>query len=308
MPWYILSLLSAASAASASFAEKRALTTMRSLAFSLRVAYLVALVSIPVLIFTGLKNFGSKEILMVAGASILGAIGYVRVVHGIRRLDVGEYGPLLLLSPALTALLAYLLIGESIGRIQVAGIIIIFLGAYFLEAHRGGIRGILKQLSAESGMRYLLQGVIIYAITAVIDRVLLGVYGLDPVVYLCIAQIAIAITMTLYAVVTRNTKHVAAALALPASTCVDIDDPKCELSIKTSRSEWFVTLFITVTTLLNRFFFVFAAAVAPIGPVTALRRSSSLFSAFFDTGEGKPRWRRVIACTFMLAGVIMAAM
>jgi drug/metabolite transporter (DMT)-like permease len=308
MPWYILSLLSAAATSSASFVEKNALVTMRSLAFSLRVSYLVAAVSIPLVFITDLSSFGAREYAITFVVATLGSIAYVNVTHGIRRLDVGESAPLLLLSPALTSVLAYIVLNEYLGRLDIAGMAIIFVGAYMLQAGSGGLQGIFKKLSRESGLRYIAQGIALYSITAVLDRVMLGEIGVSPVAYLAISQIFIAFAMTVHALITGKSHHVRAALAFPKACHNTNETGVCDVERTASIKEWLGTAYVMAATIANRFFFMQAAAIAPIGPVTALRRTSALFSALFDSGEGKPRVRRIAACVVMLSGVILLAL
>jgi drug/metabolite transporter (DMT)-like permease len=308
MPWYILSLLSAAATSSASFVEKNALVTMRSLAFSLRVSYLVAAASIPIVLLTDLSSFGPREYAITLVVATLGSIAYVNVTHGIRRLDVGESAPLLLLSPALTAVLAYIVLNEQLGRLDIAGMLIIIGGAYMLQAGSGGLRGIFRKLSEESGLRYIAQGIILYAVTAVLDRVMLGEIGVSPIAYLAISQLFIPVVMTTHAITTGKRHHVRAALSFP-KTCHNANDAGvCDTERNASIKEWLGTAYVMIATIANRFFFMQAAAIAPIGPVTALRRTSALFSALFDGGEGKPRVRRITACVVMLSGVILLAL
>lgn len=308
MPWYVLALLSAASTSSATFVEKNALVTMRSLAFSLRVSYLVAAASIPMIFLTDLSSFGWREYLITFVVSILSSIAYVHVTHGIRRLDVGESAPLLLLSPALTAILAYIVLNENLGRLDIAGMVIIFAGAYMLQAGADGLRGIFRRLSEESGLRYVAQGIVLYAITAVFDRIMLGEIGVSPLGYLAISQIFIAIAMTSHALLTGKIHHVRAALAFPKACHNATDAGVCDVERTASIKEWLGTAYVMIATIANRFFFMQAVVIAPIGPVTALRRTSALFSAIFDGGEGKPRSRRVLACAVMFTGVVLLAL
>lgn len=308
MPWYILALLSSASSASATFVEKNTLQTMRSFAFSLRIAYLVAAASIPVLFFIDVSDFGIAEYGITILVSILSALAYVRVTHGIRRLDVGESAPLLLISPALTAVIAFIVLDEKLGRLDVAGMCIIIIGAYLLQTVPGGLRGIFKRLAEESGLRRLAQGIFLYAVVAVLDRIMLGEFGVHPLAYLAIAQIFMAISMTVYALSTNKRHHVRAALSFPKSCHNVSDSGVCNIERNSSIKEWAGTVYVMIASIANRFFFVQAAAIAPIGPVTALRRTSALFSTLFDSGEGKPRVRRIFACTVMLFGVVLLAL
>jgi hypothetical protein len=186
--------------------------------------------------------------------------------------------------------------------------LIIIGGAYMLQAGSGGLRGIFRKLSEESGLRYIAQGIILYAITAVLDRVMLGEIGVSPIAYLAISQLFIPVVMTTHAIATGKRHHVRAALSFP-KTCHNANDAGvCDTERNASIKEWLGTAYVMIATIANRFFFMQAAAIAPIGPVTALRRTSALFSALFDGGEGKPRARRITACAVMLSGVILLAL
>ena len=278
---------------------------MRSLAFSLRVSYIVAAASVPVLLFVDLSHFGVREWLFAAIASTMSAVAYVSVTHGIRKLDVGESATLLLLVPPLTAMLAFIVLDETLGRLDVAGIATGLVGAYVSQMHADGIRGMLRRISEEAGLQHVARGILLYAVVALIDRMMLTKFGIEPITYLAVAQILIAVAMTAYALALRKRHHVRAALAFPKSCHDATDAGVCETERLTSNREWLGTVYVVLATIANRFFFLQAAAIAPIGPVSAVRRTSTLFTVAFD--ERGPRRRRIIAASIMFAGITLLA-
>jgi drug/metabolite transporter (DMT)-like permease len=261
-------------------------------------------VSIPALFFVSFDSVTPAALAFIAMTATVGAIAFVRVTHGVRRLDISESAPLMLLSPALVAVLAYVILGEALGGLQIAGIALLAAGAYVLEWRADGLAGIFRRLGKGEGLRYVCEGIVLYAITSIMDRVALSTLAIAPMTYLAITQIFIAIAITAYAVLRGNGAQVALSFRLPQPTC-PVGDEECADSKVAYRREWLGIFGVTLFTILNRAFFVMAAAIAPIGPVMALRRTSAILSTLMGgrfNGE-ENLVRRVLACAIMLVGV-----
>jgi len=117
-------------------------------------------------------------------AGCLGAMAFLMIAKAMRQLELSTVLPILSLEPGLVALLAFLLLGESLSRTNALGLLLILGGAYILELRvHGGAparpeRGpkLLQPLARlAQGRRghFALLGLLFYGFASLVDRYML---------------------------------------------------------------------------------------------------------------------------------------
>jgi len=86
------------------------------------------------LIVEGIPQFTPKSIIIVLFLSVVNtSLGYLLYNHSLRELTALEMNMVLNLSPIFTALLSWVLLGETLGTIQVLGMIVVIVGVIFVQ-------------------------------------------------------------------------------------------------------------------------------------------------------------------------------
>lgn len=289
MTWLGYALLSALFSGLASLFEKRTLNRLHSIDFSAAIAFTTALITFPVLFTSSWEKVTPTALLIMVGTSLLAAWAFLSVTRGIRHIEISLSSPLFLFGPLITTLLAYILLGERIALLQIVGMLILLLGAYVLETtHFIDVREFWNNVWKNKYTRYILFGLVLYALTTVGDRIVLGKFGVPPALNLAIVQFLIAIEFLLLA-----WHHRGSPIA----------------SFKLVQAHWKSIIILAILMVTYRYFHSLAIMIAAAGLVTAIKRSASLFTTiiggklFHDHGI----WRKSFACLIMLIGVYLIA-
>jgi drug/metabolite transporter (DMT)-like permease len=193
------------------------------------------------------------------------------------------------MGPFVTVLLAYLILGETLTQLQFGGIILLAIGIYTLETrHFFRFSEFWKNTTGDKYTRYILFGLLLYGFSSIGDRLILGHYHVDPKFYTALVQLFLAFQFTLIAFYYRG--GVRAPL----------------LSLK---NEWKMLLLVAVLTTLHRWMQGEATALAAVGLVIAVKRSSALFTTIIggELFQEKDLFRKSIACLIMIGGVFLIA-
>lgn len=290
MTWLGYALLSALFSGLASVFEKHTLNRLHSIDFSAAIALATALITLPILFTSSWEKITPLILGITFGSSLLAAWAFISVTRGIRHMEISLSSPLFLLGPFITTLFAFILLGEKISSLQVTGMVILLLGTYILETtHFMEVKEFWNNIWKNKYSRYILFGLILYAITATTDRVVLGKFSVPAGLNLAIAQVFIAIEFLFLTWHYRGSPFT---------------------SFKLVQTHWKSIIILALLMVSYRYFSSLAIALAAAGLVTAVKRSTSLFSTiigsrlFHDHGI----WRKTTACLIMLIGVYLIAM
>lgn len=167
--------------------------------FSATLAVFAAIITAPLLLTIDFTAIPLAAYLLMLLSSCMGATAFLLVSKAVRHAPISVASPLFALSPLITAILAFGILGEGLSPTGLLGILMIMVGAYVLEHHRGiSVEKNLKLIFRKRHVKLMFSALILYAFCGVIDRYLLspsGVGGLniDPVTYLPIIQVMIAV-------------------------------------------------------------------------------------------------------------------
>ncbi len=285
MTWFVFAILSAFFASLASILEKKTLERVHSIDFSTALAFAAAIISFPTLFFASWEHITPTVLGAIFLVSLLAALAFIEVTRGIRHLEISSSSPLFLTSPMISALLAFVLLGEKLSGNQIGGMGLLLLGTYILETtHFFRAREFFNNLWGDKYARVIMLGLIVYGFTSIGDRIILAHWGVSPMLYIALAQLCIAL---IFLVITLfKHRSIMPSLAI----------------IKSSGKSIFLVALLTTG---YRLMQAEATALAAVGLVVAVKRSSTLFTTiiggelFHDHGI----LRKTIACIIMIIGV-----
>lgn len=93
------------------------------------------------LIVEGIPLFNGKSILIVLWLAVVNtALGYLLYNHSLRELTALEMNMFLNLSPLFTAILSWVFLGETLGTIQILGMVVVIVGVIFVQQFNDPVR------------------------------------------------------------------------------------------------------------------------------------------------------------------------
>jgi drug/metabolite transporter (DMT)-like permease len=112
--WFTFAIISAFCASLATIVEKKVLEKEHSDTFSAILSVFAAIMTLPALYVY--RDFDIPLIVwpILIASSLLATLAFLEVTSGIRHLDISNSAPLFLLSPLMTALLAFVFLGEKL--------------------------------------------------------------------------------------------------------------------------------------------------------------------------------------------------
>jgi transporter family protein len=290
MTWFIFAVLSAFFASLASILEKKTLERIHAVDFSTVLAFAAALISFPTLFTASWEHVSLPVLGAIFLVSILAAAAFIQVTHGVRHLEISSSSPLFLTSPMITALLAFVLLGEKLTLLQIGGMFLLLLGTYVLETkHFFMAKEFFQNLWGDTYSRLIMLGLLMYGFTSLGDRIILAHWGVSPMIYIALAQLFIAMIFLVLTLVRHRS-------IVPSLTII--------------RNGWKGIFLIAFLTTAYRLMQAEATALAAVGLVVAVKRSSTLFTTiiggelFHDHGI----LRKTIACIIMIIGVYAIAL
>ncbi len=117
----------------ASILQKKGLEESHALEYSAMVSIIAALLALPLFFVTDLSLLTPVVLGLILLMAAINALAFVLYAKAMRHLPLSVAGPVLLLSPVLATLFAFIFLGERLTLLQTTGIISVVLGAYLLE-------------------------------------------------------------------------------------------------------------------------------------------------------------------------------
>jgi len=200
MQWYLLALGSAVLNALASVTEKKTLFKEHAMEYATIISLFMFFFS---LIFLGKADFdmSAQVWTLLVILSLLDTVAFLYITKAVRHMELSESSPLFVFGPAITALVAFLFLGEFLTLKQVGGMVGVTFGAYILELKpmkdkRHEFLHPFNVMLQSKYIHYLFFGLVLYAIAAVIARYLLNTnnpHAIDPYTLLIITHFFVAL-------------------------------------------------------------------------------------------------------------------
>ena len=282
--WFILALASALFSAAAALLQKIVLRKIDAVSFSffISIANLV-LISLFWLHVGTRIPLEAEAIIILTIKVIISAIAFLCVMISIENFELSSVLPVLIFTPALVAIVAFVFLGESLNVKEIVGMSFALLGVYILEAKEKNLLIPFKRLVAESKSKYILYALALFTISSVLDKTLISKFKVKPFDFLMFQQV----------------------FALPVFAFIFfIRKNKKELNKNSFKNTVLLILAISVLTLLYRFFYVSAIQFGPVALALSVKRFS-VFFAVLASGKilkEKNIPRKLIATFLLIAG------
>lgn len=188
LPWYVYALSGAFVVAVAAVLEKKILEKEEPVHFSFAVTLVGGVLSLPFLAFVPWHELSLTELSLIAVITAASACSFWLVAKATKVLDAGEISVLLATTPAAIALFAYVFLGEALSQEQVIALLCILAGLFILE-----LPHVIQIFRRRRLFELFFMGmtgvaILIYAGTALIDRIALTTFGIHPLHFIVLTQ------------------------------------------------------------------------------------------------------------------------
>lgn len=286
IPWYVYGLLAAFFVSLASIFEKKALQHDEPLHFSAASLAVIGLLSLPFLLLVDFAAMTPRTLLIMYVISVIATVAFFLVAYSLKRLDAGEQSLVLALTPATTALFAYVLLQEALTHTATIGLLFVVAGLITLEYPS------LKRTGERSFHRKLIPlllsfgAVLCYSGSAMFDRILLRDGSVSPFNFIVITQVMMFANFFVLSLFKRK-------------------DPKL-YSSSLSREPLKIVLF-SVLIFAARVMQSNAVAIAFVALPATLKRVGALFTVIFAKFYLKEKniGHKLFAGAIILAGVVL---
>lgn len=141
---------------------------------------------IPVLLtalfFTGIPDLSLKFFMMAIPLGAVTAFASVLIAKAFKESDASIVTPMFAISPILVLFTSFIILGEAPDLLGGVGVVLIAFGAYMLKIDEStGLLDPLKNLWDEKGVRIILVVILLYSVTANLDKI--GVQMSSPVMW-----------------------------------------------------------------------------------------------------------------------------
>ncbi|MBN1793100.1 EamA family transporter [Candidatus Woesearchaeota archaeon] len=155
--------------------EKKTLLKEHAMEFCSSVSLFAMLFSTPLWFFARADLVPLGAVGWIFLASIAYALTMLFFAKALRHMAISYTTPFLAFGPLVTAILAFLFLGERLNMVQWLGVAVILLGAYLLYSHsHKDLLEPFKKAHKLPHMKYVWLGILFYAITGILDKKIVG--------------------------------------------------------------------------------------------------------------------------------------
>jgi uncharacterized membrane protein len=290
MWWFVIALFSAVLSAAAAIAEKKVLFQAGALEFSFLVSLLNMAFSLPFFLKVDFSAVTSTALLVLYLKTILGCIAFFCVMKAIKNLEISGALPLMVLTPGLVSLFAFIFLKESLAYIEISGMLLLLVGTYLLGMENGAQWWAPFRIFYRSKFHhYILLALFLFTTTSILDKALLRNFRLAPFAFMGFQQLFFAVNFGVIILVMQ---------LKPVTLCKDL-----------SKETWLWIVIIALLTVGYRYTQIEAVKMAPVALVLAVKRMSVFFAAVLGGHLLNERdlLRKTIATAIMVAGAVMIA-
>ncbi|HEX2869347.1 MAG TPA: DMT family transporter [Ignavibacteriales bacterium] len=255
MNWFILAFTSAVFSAMAAISQKKVLFKIEGLEFSFLVSIVSLIFSLPFIALTNYSTLVPANLFILFLKTIPGTAAFFLVMLSLKNLEISKALPLLALTPGLVAIFAFIILKDELTLTETGGIVLLFIGTYLIETRPGQkIFDPFTTLIKSKKHHYVLGALLLFTLTSIIDRWLLGRYKLMPEAFMGFQQLFMAFNfLAVIFFIKKKPLHVIR-------------------SIDTSVWKWIVL--IALLTIVYRYTEILAVRSASVALVLAVKRIS----------------------------------
>ncbi|MGE5498112.1 MAG: EamA family transporter, partial [Syntrophothermus sp.] len=190
MNWFILAVISAVFSAAAAVSQKKVLFKLEGIDFSFLVSIVSLILCIPFFITMDYGSLQGINLFILFLKTIPGTAAFLFVMLSIKNMEISKALPLLALTPGFVAIFAFLILGDMLTPLQSSGIVLLFIGTYLIETKSGqSILDPFRSFFMSGAYRFVIAALLLFTITSIADRYLLGRYKLMPSQFMAFQQL-----------------------------------------------------------------------------------------------------------------------
>ncbi|WP_414621954.1 EamA family transporter [Calothrix sp. CCY 0018] len=193
MSWFLFAISTAFLESVRDIFNKKTVDKVDEYVITFSLNLLTALFSLPLFLFNDIPGLANNFWYAVIAIGILNTIAFLLFFKAIKASDLSIVAPITTLSPLLLLITSPFLVGEFPNAVGILGIFIIVIGAYVLK-FQDKSRGYLapfKSLFKETGSRLMFGVVLVWSLTANIDKI--GVQNSSPIMWAIAGHLSVAI-------------------------------------------------------------------------------------------------------------------
>jgi len=261
MNWFLLASCSALLSATAAIIQKKVLFRLTALEFSFLVSCVILIFSLFIPFSIDTTSISSTTLIILIGKSILGGLAFLLVMMSLEHNQISTALPLLGTTPAVTALLALPLLGESLQHWEWLGIGLMVAGTYLLEKRpTQKVFQSFHEFFISKNHHYIFGAVGLFAVSSIADKLLLSGYKINPLIILFYQHLIYCLIFGSLVFIRRMSFR-------------DL--------LHKGRNQFSLILLIALLTVAYRFTQLGATRLAPVALVLAVKRTSILYASFF---------------------------
>jgi len=291
--WFELAFVSAFFSAAAAILQKKVLSRLQPLTFSLAV-------SIPVLISTlvflpqlQLQAVSLQTLLTFSFKTVLSTLFFLSVMYSLKNNEISSALPLLALTPGLVAVTAFIFLGEALTSNEIIGLLCMLAGPFILEADTlHSITAPFKSLLTTRSRRFILVALALSVVSTVLDKYFLKTKLTPPNLLVIQHVLMVGLYIILFA----------------GASALKKIDWRHELQQLSSRTVISLVSIIGVITLVYRAAQIYATKMAAsVALVLAVKRLSVVFAVILGGRLLKEPslFRKSIAALIIAVGTLL---
>ncbi|OHB01106.1 MAG: hypothetical protein A3E94_00640, partial [Candidatus Zambryskibacteria bacterium RIFCSPHIGHO2_12_FULL_44_12b] len=205
MNWFFLALISALFLSGSALVEKRGLRKVHSVDFAAAVSLWGLVFSVPFLFFIDFSVFSPRVVIFIGASAFVATTAFVLVAKGFRHLDISLVSPLLSLSPGVSAVLGFLVLGEVLDVQHIVGVCGMIVGSYILaiDPNKTFLNS-FREFRSSSYIQLVLFSLVFYSVGAVLDRIIVTDLAVSIPAFIFLFHIFIAIFSLIIASIFGN--------------------------------------------------------------------------------------------------------
>ncbi len=288
MDWYTLAFLSAIFSAMAAISQKKILFKMDALEFSFVLSIFNALLALLFLLNTDFNNLNQLSLLLLYGKTIIGALAFWCVMLALKNMEISGALPLMVLTPAVVAIFAFFILGESLNLFEIIGIIFLLFGTYILEIRKSNNLFHPFRIFINSKYHhYIIYALLLFTFSSIIDKMLLRDYKLPPYDFIGFQHLFLAVNFSLLVLATKK------------------NPLKIFSKINSKLFGWI--FLISIFTIGYRYTQIEAVKIASVALVLTIKRTSVFFAVVFGGKlfSEESLIKKTIATIIMLVGAYL---
>jgi drug/metabolite transporter (DMT)-like permease len=175
MTWIIYALLTALFNAAKSVSSKKSLRSLDEYVVSWFICFLPGVLILPYYFFTPIPPLGNDFWSVLIADCLLSAIAAVWSTKALLKSDLSITTPLAAFTPLFMLLTGYLMLGELPTTAGAVGVILVVIGAYFLniKERKNGRIAPFKALLRDEGAQLMLGAAFIWSVTGIMDKIVI---------------------------------------------------------------------------------------------------------------------------------------